>query len=340
MHADSDEATGELVHDHEHPVAPEHDGLASKQIHAPQAVSRVSDERQPRGPGAARGGAIVFRQHAVYDVLVDVDPERVRDDARNPRTAEPGIARLELHDGLDECVVRSLRSDRLPALARREQSAVLAMHQRLMKRQECRGAQADGDLPDSPWTEEERRQSANQAVAQREVRRPLATTTKHDQLLLEHEILGDHGSHATGATELRSHNGEVQEGDQEVLHARVSVGQTPGRATLPNPGISARIGNSRPTGPARGERDTGHDVTAKPRAVVRRQLYARGMAIRLYSGRLAKRSTRPSDPRGHRRHGTRRRPLTLSCASDRASAAFTDATSSSEILSRRRATAR
>src|SRR5438128_6086668 len=80
MHADSDEATGELVHDHEHPVAPEHDGLASKKIHAPQAVSRVSDERQPRGPGAAGDGAIVFRQHAVYDVLVDVDPERVRDD--------------------------------------------------------------------------------------------------------------------------------------------------------------------------------------------------------------------------------------------------------------------
>src|SRR5262252_8558401 len=26
MHADADEATGELVHDHEHAVAPEHDG--------------------------------------------------------------------------------------------------------------------------------------------------------------------------------------------------------------------------------------------------------------------------------------------------------------------------
>jgi hypothetical protein len=47
-------------------------------------------------------------------------------------------------------------------------------------------------------------------------------------LLLEHEILGDHGSHATGATELRCHNGEVQHGDHEALHARVSVGQTPG----------------------------------------------------------------------------------------------------------------
>src|ERR1700674_5453451 len=75
VHADADEATRELVHDHEHPVAPEHDGLASKEVDAPQAVSRVSDERQPRGSGSTRGGAIAFRQHSVYDVLVDVDPE-------------------------------------------------------------------------------------------------------------------------------------------------------------------------------------------------------------------------------------------------------------------------
>jgi hypothetical protein len=44
VHADSDEATRELVHDHEHPVAPEHDGFASKEVHAPQAVFGVSDE--------------------------------------------------------------------------------------------------------------------------------------------------------------------------------------------------------------------------------------------------------------------------------------------------------
>jgi hypothetical protein len=97
-----------------------------------------------------------------------------------------------------------------------------------MKCQERGGAKGDGELSDASWTEEERRQTANQPVAQREVRRPRATTTKNDQLLLEHEILGDHGSHATGATQLRSHNGEVQQGDQEVLHKRVSVGRTPG----------------------------------------------------------------------------------------------------------------
>src|SRR6516225_2799363 len=88
VHADTDEATCELVHDHEHPVAPEHDGFAPKEVHAPEAVCRVSNERQPRGRGSARGGAIVFRQHTGHDVLVDVDAERLRDDPRNPWTAE------------------------------------------------------------------------------------------------------------------------------------------------------------------------------------------------------------------------------------------------------------
>ena len=92
VHPDADEATRELVHDHKHPVAPEHDGLTSKEIHAPQAVSRVSDERQPRGSGSARGGAIVFRQDARYDVLVEVDPERLGDDQRDSWAAEPRIA--------------------------------------------------------------------------------------------------------------------------------------------------------------------------------------------------------------------------------------------------------
>jgi hypothetical protein len=80
---------------------PEHHMIEKFSPHRP---SRVSDERQPRGPGAGGCGAMVFRQPAIYDVLVDVDPERVRDDARDQRTAEPVIARLELDDGLDEYV--------------------------------------------------------------------------------------------------------------------------------------------------------------------------------------------------------------------------------------------
>jgi hypothetical protein len=89
VYADADEATRELVHDYEYPVTPEYDGLAAKEVDAPQAVSGVTDERQPRGSRSVRGRAIVFRQHAVHDVLVDVDPKRLRDDQRDPWTTEP-----------------------------------------------------------------------------------------------------------------------------------------------------------------------------------------------------------------------------------------------------------
>ena len=81
---------------------------------------------------------------------------------------------------------------------------------------------------DASSTEENRPESAQQPVARCQVRRPLASTAQDDQLLLEQEILHDHRSHATGATHLRGHDGQVQQAEQEVLHARVSVGQASG----------------------------------------------------------------------------------------------------------------
>ena len=75
-------------------------------------------------------------------------------------------------------------------------------------------------------------------------------TAQDDQLLLEQEILRDHRSHATGATQLRGHDGQVQQGEQEVLHARRQRRANVGRhATLSHSRFIARIGNSRPTGP-------------------------------------------------------------------------------------------
>ena len=61
-------------------------------------------------------------------------------------------------------------------------------------------------------------------------------TTKHDELLLEQEILRDHHSHATGARQLRDHDSEVEQGSQRRPDAA-------SRATLPSLGISARIVN-------------------------------------------------------------------------------------------------
>ena len=79
-----------------------------------------------------------------------------------------------------------------------------------MKRQERRRAYGERDLSDTSLIEEERPESAEQPVAQGQVRRPLASTAQDDQLLLEQEILRDHRSHATRATELRGHDRQVE----------------------------------------------------------------------------------------------------------------------------------
>jgi len=49
-------------------------------------------------------------------------------------------------------------------------------------------------------------------------------------LLFEQEVLRHHRSYTTGANDLRGHDGEVKQGEQEVPHLRVSVGQTSGAA--------------------------------------------------------------------------------------------------------------
>ena len=94
-----------------------------------------------------------------------------------------------------------------------------------MKRQQRRGPKRDGDVSDTPRIEEQRPESAQEPVAPPQVRRAPAATVQDDQLLLEQQILRHHGAHATGTTELRGHDGKMQQREQDILHSRVSVGQ-------------------------------------------------------------------------------------------------------------------
>ena len=120
-----------------------------------------------------------------------------------------------------------------------------------MKRQERRGAYADGDLSDSSSAEEKCPEAEQPPVTRCQAWRSLARTAQDDQLLLEQKMLRDHRAHATGATQCRGHDGQVKQGEQEVLHARDSVGQTSGATQRGlNLGFSERIGNSRRTGGA------------------------------------------------------------------------------------------
>ena len=72
-----------------------------------------------------------------------------------------------------------------------------------MKREHGRWPNADGDLTNTARAEKQRRQPAEDPVSAGQVRRPLPWPPQDDQLLLEQKILGDDGSHATGATQSR-----------------------------------------------------------------------------------------------------------------------------------------
>jgi len=62
----------ELVHNDEHPMGVQQNGLAAKQIDAPEAVFRVPKEGQPGRTTIARCWAVVLGEDTPHDVLGDV----------------------------------------------------------------------------------------------------------------------------------------------------------------------------------------------------------------------------------------------------------------------------
>jgi hypothetical protein len=120
------------------------------------------------------------------------------------------------------------RSGPLRARPRREQPAVLAVHQRLMKRQERRRADRDGDFLDAPRTEEERPESAQHPVAQREIRRALTTTLRTMSCCLSKRFSASSDRTPPGPRSFTAMTARCQHREYEVPHTRISVGQTVG----------------------------------------------------------------------------------------------------------------
>jgi hypothetical protein len=56
MNAEANDAARVLIHDDQDPVGPQRGRLALEQIHAPQAVFQVAQERQPGGPSESCPG--------------------------------------------------------------------------------------------------------------------------------------------------------------------------------------------------------------------------------------------------------------------------------------------
>ena len=94
-----------------------------------------------------------------------------------------------------------------------------------MEGQQRGRAQADGDLADPSWTQKQRQEAEEQPIADAEIRRALPRPTQDDELLLEKKILADDRPHAAGAAELRGRDRQVEQREEEMLHARDSLGQ-------------------------------------------------------------------------------------------------------------------
>ena len=192
-------------------------------LHRLSVVWPMNDNHEgPVPPGMGRQCVDSTRYTTFLSMLA---PKRSRDDARNPWTAEPRIPRLELNDGLDKCLARPFGPGFFGHSLDENSRRYLRTHQRLMKRQERRGRTPMATFRIRPRL----RKSAPNPNSSRSlaVRRGARWRGRRKTIscCLSQKILRDHRSHATGATQCRGHDGQVKQGEQEVLHARDSVGR-------------------------------------------------------------------------------------------------------------------
>src|SRR5687767_1007486 len=75
LHGEADDAPGELIHHHHHPVRLDDQRFTTKEIDAPEAVLGMSEEGQPGRTVGAAGRPTVFGEYPSHNVLVDPDTE-------------------------------------------------------------------------------------------------------------------------------------------------------------------------------------------------------------------------------------------------------------------------
>ena len=75
MDAEANDPARVLIHDHQDPVGPQRCRFAPEQIHAPEAVSHVAQERQPGGTAGVLSRRVVMGENPANHVFVNWDVE-------------------------------------------------------------------------------------------------------------------------------------------------------------------------------------------------------------------------------------------------------------------------
>ena len=101
MDAEPNDAARVLIHDRQDPVRPQRGRLAPEQIHTPETIFHVVQERQPRGTAGVLSRPVVTGEDPENRVFVDWDVERQGDLLGDSRTAPIGITLLHFDDRMN-----------------------------------------------------------------------------------------------------------------------------------------------------------------------------------------------------------------------------------------------
>ncbi len=107
VYGKSNDPAAPLVHDEQHPVGMQGDGLTTKQIDTPQTVFCMADERQPGGSSALIGVVcVVGCQHAPHHILVYLNAKDIGNYHGDAWTTVTGVALFDFDNGFNQCLGR------------------------------------------------------------------------------------------------------------------------------------------------------------------------------------------------------------------------------------------
>jgi hypothetical protein len=195
LQAKPNDATSILIHDDQYPVSPQHCRFAAKEVHAPETVLHVTKESQPGRTTGVWLGSVIRGQDAPNDVFIDGDAERPSNLLGNARAAPEGIALLGGDNRLNEFFGRAPGAGLGPAF-RREEQAVLALGQDLVKAQERRWLQSKGRTDQPAGLYKQRAPTGDEAIREAEIGGALTGTIEDQELMFNEEGLGNYGTDA------------------------------------------------------------------------------------------------------------------------------------------------
>ena len=157
-------------------------------------------------------------QDAPNEVFIDGDTEGQSNLLSDPGAAPAGIALFGGDNRVPEFLGRTLGTGLAPALGREEQ-AILALGQDLVKVQEGRRFQNHGRAAQPGRLQEQSAPTGDEAIREAEMGSALAGAIEDEQLMFDQEGLGNYGTDAARTRKSDEGSDEMDEKDHEIAHA-------------------------------------------------------------------------------------------------------------------------